>query len=332
MATEQGGSEHVGAERRLKENTVDRKIAFLFPGQGSQFVGMAADLAEAYPLAVATLAEADEVLGLDLTRVMREGPAEALTATEVAQPAILAHSVALWRLLGEAGVAPAIVAGHSLGEYSSLVAAGSLEYAAALRLVRERGLLMAECGAQVGGVMSAVLGLEAAAVEAVVAQAQQEGVVVVANYNSPGQVVISGEPAAVRRAEDLARAAGARGAMPLKVSGAFHSPLMQRAADRLRERLAETPLQDAVVPVVSNVDAQSRQAAEALREALGRQVTGSVRWAESVRRMVAAGMECFVEVGPGEVLTRLMKRIAPEVEALSTSTVEGLEAVLERLR
>ncbi len=311
---------------------MNRKIAFLFPGQGSQFVGMAADLAEAYPLVAATLAEADEVLSLNLAQVMREGPAEALTATEVAQPAILAHSVALWRLLGEAGIAPAMVAGHSLGEYSALVAAGSLEYPEALRLVRERGLLMAECGAQVGGVMLAVLGLEASVVEAVVAQARQEGVVVVANYNSPGQLVISGEAAAVRRAEELARAAGARGAVPLQVSGAFHSPLMQPAAHRLRERLAETPLQEAVVPVVSNVDAQPRQAAQALREALGRQITGSVRWAESVSRMVAAGAECFVEVGPGEVLTRLMKRIAPEVEALSTSTVEGLEAALERLR
>jgi len=320
-----------GSEITRRRDTVNRKIAFLFPGQGSQFVGMAADLAEAYPLAAATLAEADEALGLDLAQVMRDGPAEALTATEIAQPAILAHSVALWRLLREAGVAPALVAGHSLGEYSALVAAGSLEYPVALGLVRERGLLMAQCGAQAGGVMSAVLGLDAAAVEAVVMQAQQEGVVVVANYNSPGQVVISGEVAAVRRAEELAQAAGARAAVRLKVSGAFHSPLMAPAADRLRERLRQTPLREAAVPVVSNVDAEPRQAAEALREALGRQITGSVRWAESVRGMVLAGVECFVEVGPGEVLTGLMKRIAPEIEAISTSTVPGLEAALERL-
>jgi [acyl-carrier-protein] S-malonyltransferase len=294
---------------------------------------MAADLAEAFPLAADTLAEADEFLGREvaLGRLMREGPAEALTATEVAQPAILTHSVAVLRLLHEAGVAPAMVAGQSLGEYSAVLAAGALEFPEAVRLVRARGLVMAEAGAQAGGTMSAILGLDDAVAEQVAAEAEQVGTVVVANYNSPGQVVISGETAAVRRAEELAKAAGARGAMPLKVSGAFHSPLMARAGERLRLLLEQTPLEDALVPLVSNVDATPRQAAAEIRAALARQITGSVRWTESVRRMVEAGAEVFVEVGPGEVLTRLMKRIAPEAEAISTSTVAGVEKALERL-
>jgi [acyl-carrier-protein] S-malonyltransferase len=294
---------------------------------------MAADLAQAFPLAADTLAEADEFLGREvgLGRLMREGPAEALTATEGAQPAILTHSVAILRLLHEAGLRPALVAGHSLGEYSAVLAAGALEFPEAVRLVRARGLLMAEAGAQTGGTMSAILGLEDAVAEQVVAEAGQVGTVVVANYNSPGQVVISGETAAVRRAEELAKAAGARGAMPLKVSGAFHSPLMAPAGERWRALLEQTPLEEALVPLVSNVDATPRQGAAEIREALARQITGSVRWTESVRRMVEAGVEVFVEVGPGEVLTKLMKRIAPEVEAIGTSTVAGVEKALERL-
>ena len=309
----------------------EMNIAFLFPGQGSQFVGMAADLAEVYPPVAATLAQTDEILGLGLAALMREGSAEALTATEMAQPALLAHSVAISRVLGEAGVAPMIVAGHSLGEYSALVAAGALDFAAALRLVRERGLAMAAAGAEARGAMSAILGLDDAAVEQVVAEAGQVGTVVVANYNSPGQVVISGEVAAVRRAEELAKAAGARGARPLRVSGAFHSPLMAPAAERLQGALEAAPLREATVPVVSNVDAQPRTEAEEIREALRRQITGNVRWTDSIRRMVAEGVDCFVEVGPGEVLTKLMKRIAPEAEAISTSTAEGVGKALERL-
>jgi [acyl-carrier-protein] S-malonyltransferase len=306
------------------------KTAFLFPGQGSQFVGMAADLAAAYPVVAETLAQADAALGLDLSGLMREGPAEVLTATEIAQPALLTHSIAVERVLRQAGVTPWLTAGHSLGEYSALVAAGALDFADALRLVRERGLAMAAAGVSAGGTMAAILGLEDAAVEQVVAEAGQVGTVVVANYNSPGQVVISGEDEAVRRAGELAKAAGARGAMPLKVSGAFHSPLMAPAAARLEAALDAAPLREAAIPVVTNVDAVPRKTAEEIREALRRQITGSVRWTDSVLRMVAEGAECFVEVGPGEVLTKLMKRIAPEAEAMSTSTVEGVQQALDR--
>jgi len=309
----------------------DMNIAFLFPGQGSQFVGMAADLAEVYPRVAETLAQADEMLGLGLSALMREGPAEALTATEVAQPALLVHSLGISRVLGQAGVAPMMVAGHSLGEYSALVAAGVVGFPAALRLVRERGLTMAAAGAETGGTMSAILGLDDAAVEQTVTEAAQVGTVVVANYNSPGQVVISGEVPAVRRAEELAKAAGARGALPLKVSGAFHSPLMAPVAERLQAALEQVPLEQASVPLVSNIDAQPRTGADEIRAALMCQITGSVRWADSIRRMVAEGVELFVEVGPGEVLTKLMKRIAPEAEAISTSTVEGVQQALKRL-
>lgn len=305
-------------------------VAFLFPGQGSQFVGMAADLAEAFPPAAQTLAEADEALGLALSGTLREGPADALTATEVAQPAILAHSVAVWRVLAEAGIEPDWVAGHSLGEYSALVAAGGLDFAAALRLVRERGLAMAAAGLAVPGTMAAVIGLEDEGVEAAVEQAKEVGVVVVANYNSPGQVVISGEPEAVQHTGMLAKAAGARGVMPLKVSGAFHSPLMQPAAQRMQPLLEAAPIADTRVPLVSNVDAEPRQDAAGLREALRRQITGSVRWTASVQRLISAGADLFVEVGPGDVLTRLMKRIAPEAEALATSDLAGVRAALAR--
>ncbi len=294
-------------------------------------MGMGADLAEVYPQAAETLAEADRLLGFSLSALMREGPVEALTATEVAQPALLAHSVAVARVLREAGVSPAMVAGHSLGEYSALVVAEGLDYGAALSLVRERGLAMATAGAEAGGAMSAILGLDDEVVERVVAEAAQVGTVAVANYNSPGQVVISGEIAAVRRAEELAKAAGARGAMPLKVSGAFHSPLMAPAAERLLCALEAAPLQPALVPVISNVDARPRQGVEEIRAALIGQITGSVRWTDSVRRLVEIGAEVFVEVGPGEVLTKLMKRIVPDAEAISTSTVEGVQQALERL-
>ena len=309
---------------------MSEKIAFLFPGQGSQYPGMGGDLAHSFAPAAEALAAAEGALGVRLTRLMREGSAEALTATEVAQPAILAHSVAVYRVLDRAGVKPSWVAGHSLGEYSALAAAGGLPFPDALRLVRDRGLAMAAAGADVPGVMAAILGLDDEAVEAAVAEAGEVGTVVVANYNSPGQVVISGEPEAVARAGHLAKEAGARGVMPLKVSGAFHSPLMASAAERMRPLLAAAPIADIRVPLISNVDAEPRQDAAGLRAALERQVTGSVLWTASIRRLVAEGAQIFVEVGPGDVLTRLMKRIAPEAEALATSNAAGVEAVLAR--
>jgi [acyl-carrier-protein] S-malonyltransferase len=306
-------------------------VAFLFPGQGSQFVGMAADLIEAFPLVAQALDEANEVLGFDLAGIMAAGPSEELTATEVAQPALLVHGVAICRLLLEAGVELGLVAGHSLGEYAAVVAAGSLGYAEALQIVRERGLAMAEAGRKVGGAMAAILGLDDEQVAAAVEGATESGIVVIANYNSPGQVVISGEIPAVGRAGELARAAGARAVMPLRVSGAFHSPLMVSVAERMRPLLASAALRKAGIPVVSNVDATPRQDAEAIRQALQNQITGSVRWGDSIRGMRERGIETFVEVGPGEVLTRLMKRIDSGAAALSTSDFAGVQQVLGRL-
>ena len=310
---------------------MDRTIAWVFPGQGSQFVGMASDLAGVYTRAAEVLGLAGQVLGPDLLRIMAEGPEEALTATEVAQPALLTHSAAVTRVLQDAGLQPHLVAGHSLGEYSALVAAGGLDLESALRLVRERGLAMAEAGRERGGAMAAVLGLEAARLPAVVAQAAEVGTLVVANYNSPGQVVLSGEPAAVERARELAKAAGATRTLLLKVSGAFHSPLMAPAAERMRPLLEAAPLENTAWPLVSNVDAVARTDAEEIRAALLAQSTSSVRWAESVEAMLAAGVNCFVEVGPGQVLTRLVQRMAPDVETFSTSDVAGVQAVLEAL-
>jgi len=259
-------------------------IAFIFSGQGSQYVGMGVDVAEQYPVAAAVIEQADAVLGIELSRLMWEGPAEELTATEVAQPALLAHSVAVLRVLEANGVQPEVTAGHSLGEYSALVAAGALDFESALQLVRHRGELMAEDGQRVGGTMAAIIGLEKEKVQAVVEDAgSADQVLVVANYNCPGQVVISGAVLAVERACELAKQRGAKGSIGLKVSGAFHSPLMTGTA-----------------PIVSNVDATARSDASGIVQALARQINHSIRWEESVRRMIDMGSEAGADQDDGQ--------------------------------
>lgn len=311
---------------------VPSMVGFIFPGQASQYVGMGAQLAATYASAAEVIQKADEILGFALSELMFGGPAEELTATEVAQPALLTVSVATLRVLEENGVYADIVAGHSLGEYSALVAAGALTFPETVELVRQRGLLMARVGRQVGGTMAAVIGLDAAEVERAVEQAVQEGnLVVVANYNCPGQIVISGTAAGVKRARELAKEAGAPGSMPIKVSGAFHSPLMEPVAVKLAEHLQAAPITEAKVPVVSNIDAVPRTEAEAIRTALAGQVTSSVLWEKSVRRMFQAGVETSVEVGPKDVLTRMIRRIAPEVETFSTSEPADVEKVVRQL-
>ncbi len=307
-------------------------IGFIFPGQASQFIGMGAELADTYPAAAEVIQQADDILGFALSELMFNGPSEKLTATEVAQPALLTHSVATWRVLADNGLRPDMVAGHSLGEYSALVAAGSLDFPAALRLVRQRGLLMAEAGNQVGGTMAAIIGLAAEQVEQVVARAAQEGnVVVVANYNCPGQIVISGAEAGVERAAELAKEAGARGSMPIKVSGAFHSPLMASVAQQLDKYLQAVPIRQAQIPVVSNVDAVVHRDGDAIRSALSRQLTNSVLWEKSIRTMIAAGIDTFVEVGPKAVLTGMMRRISPDAQSLATSEVADIQQVITQL-
>jgi len=306
-------------------------IAFIFPGQGSQSVGMAQDLYEGSVAARAVLDDIAAALGFPLLQLMFEGPAEELTLTQNAQPALLAHSAAVAALLAEAGVQPQMVAGHSLGEYSALVGAGRLTPVEGAKLVRVRGELMAEVGTQVGGTMAAVIGLAEDKLTAAVAEAGQVGTVVLANLNASDQIVISGEEPAVKRAGELAQEAGAKRVIPLAVSGAFHSPLMQPAAERLSEALAGVDLQPAQVPVVSNVDATPRTEPDEVRQALVAQLTSSVRWDDCLRAMVGAGVTTFVEVGPGKVLTNMVRRGFPDATCHATGDLAGVQAAIEAL-
>jgi len=300
------------------------------PGQGTQKVGMGKDLAERFPAARALFEAVDDALGVALSRIMWEGPEEELTRTHNAQPAILAHSAAVLALIGEVLGRPAAAAGHSLGEYSAHVAAGSLPAAVAARLVRRRGELMFQAGRERPGAMAAVLGLDTALVEAACAEASSgSGVAVPANLNTPEQTVISGDPEAVARAGEGCRARGAKRVVPLKVSGAFHSPLMAPAVAGLRAALAEAGFGDPRCPVIANATAEPvTTAAEALRT-LAEQLTAPVRWVECMRRAAAlAPGAVFVEVGPGNVLTGLLKRIVPEARAVTLGTAEEVERLL----
>jgi [acyl-carrier-protein] S-malonyltransferase len=274
-------------------------------------------LAEAFPVAKAAFAEADDVLGFPISRLMWEGPEEDLVLTRNAQPAILAHSVAVWRLVRERLGPVSMAAGHSLGEFSAHVAAGTLTFADALSVVRLRGELMFEAGRARKGTMSAVLGMEDSLVEAVCADASEPGgaVVVAANFNSAGQVVISGDAEAVERAGALARERGAKRVVPLSVSGAFHSPLMRPAETGLEERLLAAQVRDPGFPIYSNVTMGPVTSADEARRLLVRQLTEPVRWAGLVAAMVKDGARKFVELGPGSVLTGLGRRNAREVEA-----------------
>ena len=300
------------------------------PGQGAQKVGMGKDLADRFAAARDTFAAIDEALGVSLSRIMWEGPDEELTRTHNAQPAILAHSAAVLAVAGEALGVPGASAGHSLGEYTAHVAAGSLSVTDAARLVRRRGELMHQAGTKRPGTMAAVLGLETAAVEAACREASANGgVAVPANLNAPEQTVISGDPEAVARAAEGCKARGAKRVVPLKVSGAFHSPLMEPAVDGLREALAGAAFRDPRFPVVANATAQPvRKAPEAMR-LLVEQLTAPVRWVECMRAAAAlAPGATFVEVGPGNVLAGLLKRIVPEAGTVTLGTADEVERFL----
>jgi [acyl-carrier-protein] S-malonyltransferase len=309
---------------------IEGNIALVFPGQGSQFVGMGKELQAASPAAKAVFARADEVLSFSLSDTIANGPAEMLEDTINAQPAILTASVAALEAVRErlsaksATVTPLVVAGHSLGEFTALVAAGALDFPTALTLVRDRGRLMKEAGIEAPGGMAAVLGLDDDTLTQACADASSEGVIVIANANCPGQIVISGEVAALERAMVLAKERGAKRVARLGISIASHSPLMANASAQFAAVVRAAPIQDPAIPVISNVTAKPLRTADELRTELSYQIERPVNWTGSVKTMVDLGVDTIVELGPGAVLSGLVKRITADVRTL-TITDLGLD-------
>src|SRR5262245_56767083 len=306
-------------------------IGLVFPGQGSQSVGMGKALCEAYPQLRQVYDEASTVLGYDVAALCFEGPAEKLNLTEHTQPALLVSSIAALRALQPFGIKPAAVAGHSLGEYSALVAAGGLSYRDAVGIVQKRGRYMSEAVPTGTGLVAALLGIGADAVREVCREAASAGVVQAANFNSPGQVVIAGEKAAVERAIEIAKTKGCKKAIPLPVSVPVHTPLMQKAADRLAHDLAAIRWADLQVPLINNAEAKALTKSHDIQVSLVRQLPSSVLWEDSMKTMAAMGVTIFIEVGPGTVLTGLIKRIVPDAKLLNVNDPKSLDSTLESL-
>jgi [acyl-carrier-protein] S-malonyltransferase len=307
------------------------KVAFVFPGQASQYPGMGKELAEKYPAARAVFDEADQALGFSISKMCFDGSEEDLKLTANTQPAILTCSIAVFRVLAEKGLTPDFVAGHSLGEYSALVAAGALKFSDAVRLVRKRGTYMQEAVPAGAGAMAAIMGLSPAVVADACKRASEGEICSAANLNSPEQTVISGHAAAVKRAVEIASQLGAKRAVILAVSAPFHSALMMPAQVKLEIDLKQTAFAPLRVPLVTNVDADTIETGDEAREALIRQVTMPVRWLESVRLLIDEGVNTIVEVGPGRVLTGLLRQIERSVSTLNVEDEKSLAATVEKI-
>ena len=306
-------------------------LGFVFPGQGSQSVGMLGELGSKRPEVRETFAEASDALGIDLWKLAQEGPEEELNQTQVTQPAMLAAGVAVWRVwLASNGTMPSVMAGHSLGEYSALVCAGALDFSNAVKLVADRGRFMQEAVPVGQGGMAAIIGLEDDAVRALCEQAASGDVLSPVNFNAPGQVVIAGSKAAVDRAVEQAKDAGAKRAIPLPVSVPSHCSLMHPAAEQMRARLATVDIQSPTIPVIHNVNVQTETDAAAIREALVQQIESPVRWVETINRIAADGVLTLIESGPGKVLAGLNRRINKETTTIpvfdEASLQEGIAA------
>jgi len=312
---------------------MEHNTAFVFPGQGSQYAGMGKDVAAAFPAARRVFDDIDAALGISISQLCFEGPDDQLKLTENTQPAILAVSSAIHAVLEERGATRRdVVAGHSLGEYSAIVSVGGLTPADAAQLVRMRGRFMQEATPVGSGGMAALIGPSVEEVTSICEEAAQGEVVSIANINAPGQIVIAGTKAGIDRAIAVAKARGVRRALPLPVSAPFHCALMKPAEERLKPLLDDAPFKDLWMSLVSNVDASPIGTSTAVRNALVRQVASPVRWVESVQKMVSMGVRRFVEIGPGAVLTGLIKRIDPSVELINVSDVPSIEKFLESMQ
>jgi [acyl-carrier-protein] S-malonyltransferase len=307
------------------------KIAFIFPGQGSQYVGMAKEFITNFDESRAVFETASSALGYDLAELCMRGPAEKLNLTENTQPAILAASIAILRPLERKGLAADAAAGHSLGEYTAITAAGGIDLKDSLALVQKRGQYMQEAVPAGTGLMAAVLGMEREAVEKTCHEAAKNGIVAPANYNSPGQIVIAGEKKAVEKAMELAKAAGAKKVIPLAVSVPSHCAMMKQAGERLAKELDKVTINDLRIPIVNNADAKFVRMASELKSSLIKQISSPLYWEDSIRTMTADGFDTFIEIGPGKVLSGLVKRIARDARVLNVEDVKGMDECLKAL-
>jgi [acyl-carrier-protein] S-malonyltransferase len=307
------------------------KIAFVFPGQGSQYVGMAKEFVDGFAEAKDAFAVASEAAGFDLAQLCAHGPAEKLNLTENTQPAILTASIAILRVLETKGLRAEAAAGHSLGEYTAITAAGGLEFRDAVALVQKRGHYMQQAVPEGTGSMAAILGMERSAVEKTCLEAEKNGIVAPANYNSPGQIVIAGEKQAVEKAMELAKAGGAKKVVPLAVSVPSHCKMMKQAGEHLAKALDTVTLRDLRMPIVNNADARFLRTSAEIKESLIRQISEPLYWEDSVNRLTAEGFDTFVEIGPGKVLSGLVKRIAREAKVLNVEDLKSMNETLAAL-